>query len=168
MFWNRVYLAGPLLCLAATTGSATLAAERSVVIYDGATHEVAAGPDKSSDLWLTPADLKQATKFELKPQGMCTETLCIPLPEARKDAFVATQAGETRFNLSEFARLLKQPIAHDADHAVWCFGPRPEAQNSFVQTLMAPDFTLPDLQGKNHSLAEFRGKKVLLLTWGSW
>ena len=32
----------------------------------------------------------------------------------------------------------------------------------------AADFTLPDLNGKMHSLADFRGKKVLLLTWGSW
>ncbi|MBI3853814.1 MAG: redoxin domain-containing protein [Verrucomicrobia bacterium] len=33
---------------------------------------------------------------------------------------------------------------------------------------MAPDFTLPDLKGKAHSLSDFRGKKVLLITWASW
>ncbi|PYS58122.1 MAG: hypothetical protein DMF74_24460, partial [Acidobacteria bacterium] len=30
------------------------------------------------------------------------------------------------------------------------------------------NFTLPDLNGKLHSLADFRGKKVLLVTWASW
>jgi peroxiredoxin len=33
---------------------------------------------------------------------------------------------------------------------------------------MAPDFTLPDLAGRPHSLAEQRGNKVLLVVWASW
>ena len=33
---------------------------------------------------------------------------------------------------------------------------------------VAPNFTLPDLNGKPHTLADFRGKKVLLVTWASW
>jgi hypothetical protein len=143
------------------------AAEQATVIYDGVACEVAAAPDKGNDLWIKPADLKRAAKFELKPQGVCTDKVCIPLPEGRKDAFLSNQ-GETWFNLSEFARLLNQPVAHDTKLAIWYFGPRPEAQNGYLQTLQAPDFTLPDLQGKSHALADFRGKKVLLITWASW
>jgi peroxiredoxin len=37
-----------------------------------------------------------------------------------------------------------------------------------LQSLEAPDFTLPDLDGKTYSLSQFRGKKVLLLSWASW
>ena len=70
------------------------------------------------------------------------------------------------FNLSEFARLLHQPVAREAE--TWYFGPRAEVQNAFVGSLTAPDFTLPDVNGKPHSLREFRGKKVLLITWASW
>ena len=33
---------------------------------------------------------------------------------------------------------------------------------------IAPDFTLPDLDGGEVSLKSFRGKKVILFTWGSW
>ncbi len=161
---SRILLAGPLLCLAA----AAQAGEKVTVIYDGAASQVAAAPDKANDLWITPADLKSAAKWEIKPEGVCTESMCIPLPPDRKDAFVTTKGGETWFNLSEFARLLKQPVAHDAKHGTWYFGLRPEIQNAHVQSLQAPDFTLPDMQGKNHSLSDFRGKKVLLLTWGSW
>jgi peroxiredoxin Q/BCP len=32
----------------------------------------------------------------------------------------------------------------------------------------APDFTLPDLDGNLHSLSDYRGRKVVLLTWASF
>ncbi len=33
---------------------------------------------------------------------------------------------------------------------------------------LAPEFTLPDLQGTQRHLRDFRGKKTLLYVWGSW
>ncbi len=32
----------------------------------------------------------------------------------------------------------------------------------------APEFTLPDLDGRVWSLRDFRGRKVFLLAWASW
>ena len=32
----------------------------------------------------------------------------------------------------------------------------------------APDFTLPDLDGRPHTLSGHRGKKILLVAWASW
>jgi peroxiredoxin len=37
-----------------------------------------------------------------------------------------------------------------------------------LAALEAPDFTLPDLAGRPHSLAEHRGEKVLLVAYASW
>jgi cytochrome c-type biogenesis protein len=41
-------------------------------------------------------------------------------------------------------------------------------QRQGLSSFDAPDFTLPDMNGNTHSLSDFRGKKVLLLTWASW
>jgi hypothetical protein len=160
-----------LAALGLTLAAGALSADeqrRHTVIYEGQTTEVASPAEQAADLWLTLPDLTRATKYELKPEGVCTQKLCFPIPEGRKDEFIRQRSGATWFNLSAFARLVKQPAAHDAKNAIWYFGPRPEEQNSYLTSLIAPDFTLPDIHGKQHSLSDFRGKKVLLITWASW
>jgi hypothetical protein len=142
--------------------------DRQTIVYDGRPTEVAAAAMPANDLWVTLPELTRATKLELKPQGVCSEKQCFPLPESRKAEFVTDGSGQTQFNLSAFARLLNQPIARDRKNGIWYFGPRPEEQNSYLASLMAPDFSLPDMAGKSHSLSDFRGKKVLLITWASW
>ena len=139
-----------------------------IVIYDGVASEVAVAPEPSSDLWMTTSDLTRATRFVIKPQGVCRDELCFPLPKNRKSEFVAKKGATTWFNLSEFARLINQPFATDQKNGVWYFGARAAEQNGYLTSLEAPNFTLPDLNGKLHSLADFRGKKVLLVTWASW
>ena len=88
--------------------------------------------------------------------------------KTRQAEFIAQEASATWFNLSEFARLIKQPFASDQNNGVWYFGVRAAEQNGYLASLEAPNFTLPDLNGKLHSLADFRGRKVLLVTWASW
>jgi hypothetical protein len=143
---------------------------RNVVIYDNVATELRAPSPftKSKDLWVTLAELKRATGFVVKPQGVCRSELCFPLPKQRKADFLVQRGKVTWFNLSEFARLVKQPVVHDEKLETWCFGARPEGQNGYLATLEAPNFTLPDRNGKLHSLSDFRGKKVLLITWASW
>jgi len=139
-----------------------------IVIYDGVASEVSASPNSSNDLWITTNDLARATRFAIKPQGVCRDELCFPLPKNRIAEFVSKKDGTTWFNLTEFARLIKQSFVVDQKNSVWYFGAREAEQNSYLSSLEAPNFTLPDLNGKLHSLADFRGKKVLLVTWASW
>jgi len=165
----------PLIALAVVLAlcSWVRAAEprRGTVIYDGVATDVGVLPIVSknpAELWITTADLTRATKFEIKTQGVCRDELCFPIPKDKRAGLVRKQGTTTIFNLYEFASMVRQPIAFDLAHSVWFFGPRQAAQNDFVQTLEAPNFTLPDLSGKMHSLSDFRGKRVLLITWASW
>jgi AhpC/TSA family len=141
---------------------------RSTVIYDDVVTELSA-QSEGGELWIDSGDLCRATRFELKPQGVCRDELCYPLPQSRQSEFLRDESGKSWFNLTAFARLMGQPVAHDdADaHSAWYFGVRSD-QRRQLASLEAPDFTLPDLDGKLHSLSDFRGKKVFLVTWASW
>lgn len=140
---------------------------RITIIYDDQSSEISDANLDEGQLWITTADLKQATGFELKPQGICRNELCFPLPKPQEAQFIQKKVGKTRFNLAAFARLVHQPIAHDEALSTWYFGLRSDQMES-LSSLKAPDFHLPDPNGEIHSLSDFRGKKVLLVTWASW
>ena len=168
MLKTQIILYAAMICLPVVINAFAAETGHRTVIYDNRTTEVASPPANlpANDLWVTLADLKRATDFVIKPQGVCRDELCFPIPKARRSAFLSKQGTTTWFNLSEFARLLRQPAAREKE--LWYFGPRPDEQNAFIGSLNAPDFKLPDMNGKPRSLSDFRGKKVLLLTWASW
>jgi hypothetical protein len=140
---------------------------RATIVYDDNVTDLSAAREEADQLWITTSDLKRATRFEVKPQGVCRDELCFPLPKAKHDAFILKDAGTTWFNMTAFAQLVHQPVAHDTALATWYFGLRSD-QRQQLSSLQAPDFALPDLQGKAHRLSDFRGKKILLVTWASW
>jgi hypothetical protein len=140
---------------------------RATVIYDDVATEVNPAQEEAGQLWITTADLERATRFEVKPQGVCRDQLCFPLPKTRAQEFVRKDSGKNWFNMTAFAQLVQQPVAHDAALSTWYFGLRAD-QRQGLASLEAPDFSLPDMDGKMHSLSALRGKKVLLVTWASW
>lgn len=162
------YLFSAAIVIASVVAASAIGESARVVIYDGVATEVAADGSASTELWITTGDLARATRFVIKPQGVCRDQLCFPLPKARKAEFIVKKRSVTWFNLSEFARLIKQPFAFDQKNGVWYFSTRTAEQNGYLASLEAPNFTLPDLNGKMHSLTDFRGRKVLLVTWASW
>src|SRR5215468_4957890 len=92
-----------MICLLAAVSATVVKAGVRVVIYDNQKTEVAPAPELSADdLWVSLEDLKRATGFAIKPQGVCRDELCFPIPKARSSAFISKQKTETWFNLSEF------------------------------------------------------------------
>jgi hypothetical protein len=148
--------------------AAALSASETTVIYDGLTSSLSGAVSEPENLWVTLPDLTRATRFVLKPQGACLDEFCVPIPKSRAAAFLRSQDHQKLFNLAELARTLKQPAIHDDTNAIWLFGSRPGSLMEVANTLEAPDFTLPDWKGISRSLHEFRGKRLLLITWASW
>jgi AhpC/TSA family len=163
----RLFAVAFSLLLPVAAPSARAKETRATIVYDDKTSEISAADEKAGQLWITTADLKRVIGFALKPQGICRDELCFPMPKSREQEFVRKSAGKSWFNLVAFAQLVQQPIAHDEAFSIWYFGLRSD-QRQVLSSLKAPDFTLPDMNGNTHSLSEFRGKKVLLLTWASW
>ena len=113
-------------------------------------------------LWVALPELERGTGWELKPEGVCRGDLCVPVPPGREEELVR----EGRLELAAFARLLGDPVVHECD--VWVVGESSRARAAALQSLGAPEFTLPDLEGRPHSLSDYRGHKVLLVSWASW
>jgi hypothetical protein len=61
-----------------------------------------------------------------------------------------------------------RPVAVDLDERAAYLGVSAAERAKALASLEAPDFTLPDLDGRPHSLSEYRGKKVLLVAYASW
>lgn len=111
-------------------------------------------------LWLSAADAERATGWSLKPEGMCKGAVCVPLP--------AEAAREGQVDLQAFWRRIGHPILHDEAGETWVLGTGAEERNRSLAGLDAPDFALPDLDGRLHRLSALRGSKVFLATWASW
>jgi hypothetical protein len=128
----------------------------AIILSEAGEHRVAA----TDGLWLSAADAERATGWTLKPEGMCRDEACVPLP-----------AGETRdgkVDVAAFWRRLGHPVLHDEARETWVLGIGSDARNQSLADLDAPDFTLPDLDGVPHTLSALRGRKVFLATWASW
>jgi hypothetical protein len=131
----------------------------ATLIFDG--HETNVDATAGGAVWLDQSRLAAATGFRLEPQGFCRGELCVPIPPGEKARFVSG----SRVNVAALAERLRRPVERDDAHGVISVGPEP---GSRLASAEAPDFTLPDFEGNLHSLSQYRGKKVLILSWASW
>ena len=123
-----------------------------------------AADNRNNGLWLGAADLERVSGWTLKPEGFCKGEVCVPVPPSRAAEFVSGQS----YNHAALAGLLGRPVVADTVNHVWCIGEASGERRRALQSLEAPDFTLPDLAGRMHSLSDYRGKRVFLVSWASW
>lgn len=135
----------------------------TTLLTDQGAIDVTARAD-GDDLWVSARDTERATGWALKPEGLCKGDICVPVPRDRAREFV----DDDTINVARFWRHMDLPLIHDAAGETWVLGTSAAARSAQLQSLEAPDFSLPDLSGHRHSLVTQRGKKVLLVSWASW
>lgn len=111
---------------------------------------------------LSSEALRDALGWELHDGALCNDRMCVPLPAG------SALASGGPLDLSDIAAALDRPLALDPGERAAYVGASARERAAALASLEAPDFTLPDLAGRPHSLAEHRGKKVLLVVWASW
>jgi len=106
------------------------------------------------------AAFEAGTGWELKPEGACKGELCIPLS--------APPSGDAaNVDALALAEQMGLPVVHDADHNLWAIGPDSHGSRALA-TAVAPNLTLPTIDGDTFELDSLRGSKVLLVAWSPY
>jgi len=134
------------------------------VIHGEREAEIARARVVGDALWLSSGDVERTTGWTLTPDGFCRDNACVPMPFGREAALVD---GDT-IDIAGLWRYMRHPVVRNTAGSVWVLGTSAGERADALRTLTAPDFTLPDLHGHRHALSDYRGKKVLLVTWASW
>ena len=108
------------------------------------------------------AVLPVAIGWELKAEGLCREEVCVPVRDPG-----ALRVGEG-VDLAAAGAALGRSVVVDTDLGVVAIALASEQRRQALDALEAPPFTLPDLDGFDHQLAEWRGRKRMLLAFSTW
>jgi hypothetical protein len=111
---------------------------------------------------LDPGALGEGLGWEVHDGLLCSDAMCIPVADE------AALVGADGIDLEAFARTLDRALAVDVEERAAFLGGSARERAQALASQHAPDFTLPDLTGRRHSLSEHRGKKILLVAWASW
>jgi peroxiredoxin len=132
-----------------------------LTIIDEAVHGVT-GTTDGERMLVDPESFADATGWSLKPEGLCRGDVCVPV--ARPEALTV----DGRLDVAAVAAALGRPVVIDPAAAMAAMGLAADQRRRALDGLHAPDFRLPDLDGADHGLEEWRGKKKLLVTFASW
>ena len=132
-----------------------------IINYDGDVSAVA-NDRKFGEFSILVSDLEGVTGWVLKPEGLCKDATCIPVLK-----YEVLTDGQS-IDLVEFARLTNQNVVIDNEFGVAALGESALNRGAMMRSLDAPDFTLPDIYGKQVSFSDFNRRKRLLLAWSSW
>ena len=113
-------------------------------------------------IYLEPEALQASLGWERKPEGLCRDEICVPVP----DGF-GLESG-LGVDVGKVAQLLKRPFAHNLAERAAYLGVSAQNRAEALASLQAPDFTLPALDGTMHTLSNYRGQKILLVAYASW
>ena len=104
--------------------------------------------------------------WSLRPEGLCRGDRCVPLGPGGGDLEV-----DGLLDLGATAQVLGRASVIDTEATplpVIALALDPESRRRALHDLRAPEFSLPDLEGVEHALSEWRGHKKLLVAFASW
>jgi hypothetical protein len=131
------------------------------LIDDGSCLEVDAAVSDGR-VSLSAEALESALGWTLESEGLCRGSICVPV----RDRAALERDGQ--IDLAGFAEALGRPLAIDVGERAAALGVAAIDRSERLESLEAPDFTLSDLEGREHTLSSHRGKKVLLIVYSSW
>jgi hypothetical protein len=117
---------------------------------------------ENSKPYIKRDDVQEVLGWELKTEGLCKETTCVPLPS------------DLTSNSSEFVDLLILTEAlgfstvTDIESGFLAIDNFSSLRHSALSERKAPDIELPDLNGDKRFLSEWSDKKKLLVAFSSW
>ena len=112
-------------------------------------------------LAVDPDLFARRTGWTVKPEGACKAEVCVPLPADARTPGGALDVGVV-------AERLGMPLVRDDAHDLWALGPETAVTGRALSSAVAPELTLPDVDGNPFDLASLRGQKVVLVAWASW
>ena len=122
------------------------------------TRSVEADVTDDGRVLVAPERLADAIGWELKPEGLCRDGMCVPV----------ALPGDEPPDVAAVAKALGRPVVVDGAAGVVAMALDAEARRQALGALRAPPFTLADLDGAPHALDEWRGRKKLLVAFASW
>jgi hypothetical protein len=109
-----------------------------------------------------PDGVETALGWSVRPEGLCRGDVCVPVRD--RDAIAVGD----RFDLDAVADALGIATLLDEETGVLALSAPAGERQSALRGRRAPDFSLPDLDGRRHSLEQFAGRKRLLIAFASW
>lgn len=100
--------------------------------------------------------------WELKPQGLCRDDECVPV----RDRELLLHGDSVDLCAAAAAVGVDSMLAEDTD--LVALSVPSSVRSDALKGRRAPDFVLPDLNGKDHSLEQFAGRKRMLVAFASW
>ena len=106
--------------------------------------------------------LPEVLGWELKPQGLCRDTECVPV----RDRELVLHGDSVDLRTAAAAVGVTSMLADDTD--LVALSVPSQTRTGALKGRRAPDFVLPDLDGEDHSLKQFAGRKRMLVAFASW
>jgi hypothetical protein len=135
-----------------------------ITLIDDTGHHELDGVVEGERLFVDPTAFARATGWQLKPEGLCRDDVCVPV---RDPAALLGDDGRT-IDLAAVGTALGHEVVADPANTIVALGAAASSVAESMASLVAPDFTLPDIHGVPVSLADHDRRKRLLLAWSSW